>query len=137
MKGWARFALWTALLVGAPALTIISWRSWQSAENLSRLQKVKLAVKDLCLGMAPEAAMAVAVKHGITPNPYPGRDGSTGSFTNAKLTVFDYLNPDNQITTFNISAKSGLWLVRTKSFHFFLDEGKEIGHDLAPCGDGG
>lgn len=92
------------------------------------------AVKDLCFGMTSLEVRQVLQSHGVKVFPLESEKSIDTAFRDSTFSLYDYFNSDKQITYFRIAPKSGLWLVFTQKYRYFIDDDfPRVNYDLPEC----
>ncbi len=122
--------MWLIISATLVAICILS----QTYFERKRQRALQDAIKKMCLGMTSLESRKILNGHGVETFPLHGDQEIQTAFRDSTFSLFDYLNPDKKITYFSISEKSGLWLIYTQKYRFFIDDDfPRVNYGLENC----
>ena len=83
---------------------------------------LKNVISGLCYGMTSSQTRSVLASHGIMVQPLHGETEQANAFRDSGFSILDIFNSNKEITYFRFSSNSGLWLVQTKKYQFFVND---------------
>jgi hypothetical protein len=124
--------VWLIISATIVAICILSHTYFER----KRQRALQDAIKKMCLGMTSLETRQILNGNGVEIFPFHGEQEIETAFRDSTFSLFDYFNPDKKITYFRISEKSGLWLIYTQKYKFFIDDDfPRVIYDLENCSE--